>query len=326
MSALESMMPPVKRATVNGVEIGYYEAGPRGGVPIILCHGFPELAFSWRHQVKALGEAGRWVIAPDQRGYGVSSKPEDVASYDIDQLTGDMVGLLDHLGVEKAIFCGHDWGGIVVWQAPLIHPSRVAGVIGLNTPFMPRAPADPITIMRARFGPDMYIVWFQTPGDADAVLGEDVDKTMRFFMRKPAALAAAAQPAEGGSTFAFKDLLRGWDGQAGGDQLLTPAELKVFVDAFQAGGFTGPINWYRNFTRNWERAESLPTRIDAIPCLMITAELDAVLPPSAAEHMPDFIGDLETRLVAGSGHWTQQEKPAEVNRLMLDWLDRRFPT
>ncbi|HEX7944935.1 MAG TPA: alpha/beta hydrolase [Phenylobacterium sp.] len=325
MSALETMMPPPKRATVNGVEIGYYEAGPREGVPIILCHGFPELAFSWRHQIKALGDAGRWVIAPDQRGYGLSSKPDGVPNYDIDQLTGDMVGLLDHLGVEKAIFCGHDWGGIVVWQAPLIHPSRVAGVIGLNTPFMPRAPADPIAILRARFGPDMYIVWFQTPGEADAVLGADVDKTMRFFMRKPAALAAAAQPTEGGSTFAFKDLLQQWDGKTGGDQLLGAEELKVFVDAFQAGGFTGPINWYRNFTRNWERAETLPTRIDGIPCLMITAELDAVLPPSAAKHMPGFIGDLETKLVSGSGHWTQQEKPAEVNRLMLDWLDRRFP-
>jgi pimeloyl-ACP methyl ester carboxylesterase len=325
MSALETMMPPVKRAAVNGVELAYYEAGPRQGVPVIFCHGFPELAFSWRHQLKALGDAGRWVIAPDQRGYGRSSKPDGVEAYDIDHLTGDIVGLMDHLGVEKAILCGHDWGGIVVWQAPLIHPSRVAGVIGLNTPFLPRAPADPITIMRNRFGPDMYIVWFQKPGEADAVLSADTHKTMCFFMRRPAELPAAPQPSEGGSTFAFKDLLQQWDGKTGGDPLLTPDELKVFVDAFETGGFTGPINWYRNFTRNWQRAETLPQRIDGIPCLMITAELDAVLPPSAAEPMPQFIGDLEITLVHGSGHWTQQEKPAEVNRLILDWLDRRFP-
>jgi pimeloyl-ACP methyl ester carboxylesterase len=325
MSALDTMMPPVKRAAVNGVEIAYYEAGPREGVPVILCHGFPELAFSWRHQIKALADAGRWVIAPDQRGYGLSSKPEETTDYDIDALTGDIVGLMDHLGVEKAILAGHDWGGIVVWQAPLIHPGRIAGVIGLNTPFIPRAQADPIAIMHARFGPDMYIVWFQSPGEPDAVLGADPDKTMRFFMRKPAALAAAAQPNAGGSTFAFKDLLQQWDGVTGGEQLLTPEELKVFADAFRAGGFTGPINWYRNFTRNWLRAATLPTRIDGIPCLMITAELDAVLPPSAAEPMPAFIGDLETVLVRGSGHWTQQEKPGEVNRLMLDWLQRRFP-
>jgi pimeloyl-ACP methyl ester carboxylesterase len=325
MSALETMMPPVKGAQVNGVELAYYEAGPREGVPIVLCHGFPELAFSWRHQIRALGDAGRWVIAPDQRGYGLSGRPAAVTDYDIDHLTGDMAGLLDHLGVEKAIFCGHDWGGIVVWQMPLIHPTRVAGVIGLNTPFLPRAPADPIAIMRNRFGPDMYIVWFQAPGEADAVLGADPDKTMRFFMRKPAALAAAAQPSASGSTFAFKDLLQGWDGATGGDQLLSPEELKVFVDSFRASGFTGGVNWYRNFTRNWERAATLPTRIDGIPCLMITAELDAVLPPAAAEPMPAFISDVETHMVAGSGHWTQQEKPQDVNRLILDWLDRRFP-
>jgi pimeloyl-ACP methyl ester carboxylesterase len=326
MSALETMMPPAKRARVNGIELGYYEAGPREGVPIVLCHGFPELAFSWRHQIKALGDAGRWVIAPDQRGYGLSAKPDRVSDYDMDHLTGDLTGLLDHLGVEKAIFCGHDWGGIVVWQMPLMHPGRVAGVIGLNTPFLPRAPADPIVIMRNRFGPDMYIVWFQNPDDPEATLGEDVDKTMRFFMRRPAALtAAAAQPNPSGSTFAFKDLLRGWDGKTGAEQLLTPDELAAFVDAFQAGGFFGPVSWYRNFTRNWERAEKLPQRIDGVPCLMVTAELDAVLTPEMAEPMPAFVGDLETHMVRGSGHWTQQEKPEDVNRLILDWLDRRFP-
>jgi pimeloyl-ACP methyl ester carboxylesterase len=326
MSALESQMPPVKRAHVNGIEMAYYEVGPREGAPVILCHGFPELAFSWRHQLKAFEAAGRWVIAPDQRGYGLSSRPEAVTDYDMGALTGDLVGLLDHLGVEKAIFCGHDWGGIVVWQLPLMHPDRVAGVIGLNTPFMPRSPLDPIGLMRMRFGPDMYIVWFQTPGDADAVLGADVEKTMRFFMRKPAALQAAAEPAaEGGSTFAFKDLLQRWDASDTGAQLLTPEELAAFVETFQRTGFTGGINWYRNFTRNWERSEGLPARIDDLPCLMITAEKDAVLTPAMAEGMPGLIGDLEMHMIHGSGHWTQQEKPAEVNRLILDWLDRRFP-
>ena len=326
MSALESQMPPVQRASINGIEMAYYEAGPREGVPIILCHGFPELAFSWRHQLKALGEAGRWVIAPDQRGYGLTSRPAAVTDYDMAHLTGDLVGLLDHLGVEKAIFCGHDWGGLVVWQMPLRHPDRVAGVIGLNTPFMPRSPVDPIAAMRFRFGPDMYIVWFQTPGDADAVLGADVEKTMRFFMRRADGLQAAAEPSEAGSTFAFKDLLQAWDPSDEGGQLLTPDELAAFVESFQATGFTGGINWYRNFTRNWERSEGQAVRLDNLPCLMITAELDAVLSPAMAEGMPGMIGDLEMHMVTGSGHWTQQEKPEEVNRLILHWLDRRFPT
>lgn len=325
MSA-DAMMPPVQKAQVNGIELAYYEAGPRRGVPIVLCHGFPELAFSWRHQIKALADAGRWVIAPDQRGYGLSSRPSEFTDYDMEHLTGDLVGLLDHLGVEKAIFVGHDWGGIVVWQMPLMHPARVAGVIGLNTPFMPRAPADPILIMRNRFGPDMYIVWFQTPGDADKVLSEDPARTMRFFMRKPRMMQQAAQAPEGGSTFAFKDLLRQWDGNYAPDAFLTEDELAFFVDTFARTGFTGGINWYRNFTRNWERAERLPTRVDGVPCLMITAEKDAVLSPEMAEPMPAFIGDLETHMVKDSGHWTQQEKPDDVNRLMLDWLNRRFPT
>src|ERR1700722_4073278 len=149
-------MPPLQFAQTNGIRMGFYEAGPKADhPPVVLCHGWPEIAFSWRHQIKALAEAGIRVIAPDQRGYGLTSRPEPVEAYDMAHLTGDLVGLLDHLKIEKASSCGHDWGGPVVWQMPLRHPDRVAGVTGLNTPFPPRAPADPIAIMRARFGEDM---------------------------------------------------------------------------------------------------------------------------------------------------------------------------
>lgn len=330
MSALETMMPKPQRAQVNGIELAYYEAGPRKGIPLVFCHGFPELAFSWRHQLKALGDAGRWVIAPDQRGYGLSSRPTEIADYDMEHLTGDMVGLLDHLGVEKAIFVGHDWGGFVVWQMPLWHPDRVAGVIGLNTPFQRRGPMDPIEMMRKVMGEDMYIVWFQKPGVADAALAADVEKSMRMFMRRPLEEDPfpPPEPPPGQSRFAFADALSQYDPKTDDPrrQLLTPDELAAFVETFQRTGFTGGINWYRNFTRNWERSTNLPQRIDGIPCLMITAEKDAVLPPSAAEGMGEVISDLETVLVKGSGHWTQQEKPQEVNRIIRDWLDRRFPT
>ena len=325
MSISETGMPPAQRCAVNGVELAYYEAGPRSGAPIILCHGFPEIAFSWRHQIRALADAGRWVVAPDQRGYGLSSRPDAVDDYDMEHLTGDLVGLLDNLRVERAIFCGHDWGGLVAWQMPLLHPDRVAGIIGLNTPFQPRYPIDPIALFKSAFGPDMYIVWFQTAGDADAALAADVEKTLRFFMRKPAALAGFNQPVKGGSSFAFKVALARFDPTNRESQLLDDEELAVFVEAFERTGFTGPINWYRNFSRNWIRAAGLPTRIDGVPCLMITAEKDAILSPALAAGMPLSIGDLEMHMVAGSGHWTQQEKPEEVNRLILDWLDRRFP-
>jgi pimeloyl-ACP methyl ester carboxylesterase len=148
---------------------------------------------------------------------------------------------------------------------------------------------------------------------------------MRFFMRRAEALQTAAEPSEGGSNFAFKDLLKAWDPSDAHGQLLTPDELAAFVESFQRTGFTGGINWYRNFTRNWERSEGQPQRLDNLPCLMITAELDAVLSPAMAEGMPGVIGDLEMHMVAGSGHWTQQERPEDVNRLILDWLGRRFP-
>jgi pimeloyl-ACP methyl ester carboxylesterase len=180
----------------------------------------------------------------------------------------------------------------------------------------------------------MYIVWFQKPGEADAALGKDVDKTMRFFMRRPPEDMPA--PPSGGlsidrnsspattSTFAFRDMLAEWDKSDTANQLLSADELAAFVETFSATGFTGGINWYRNFTRNWERSGHLPTRIDHVPCLMICAEKDAVLPPSMADGMETRIKDLEKALVMGSGHWTQQEKPEEVNRYILEWMGRKF--
>ena len=330
-------MPPVQFVDTNGVKLAYYEVGPRKGIPIIFCHGFPELAFSWRHQLAACQAAGRWAIAPDQRGYGLTSRPGPVEDYDIAKLTGDMVGLLDHLGVEKAIFCGHDWGGIVVWQMPLMHPDRVAGVIGLNTPFMPRSPVDPIEVMRRRFGENMYIVYFQKPGLADAALAADVGRALGFFLRRP---LPGPLPVAGGlsgnvlsegdtapaeSSFELLKVLEAYDPAFDPrETFLSADEMAAFVETFERTGFTGGINWYRNFTRNWRAAERLPTKV-TVPSLMVMAELDGVLPPTAADGMEAFVPDLEKVLIEGSGHWTQQEKPADVNRVVLDWLDRRFP-
>ena len=330
---MSAQMPPVQYADTNGVRLAYYEVGPKTGVPVIFCHGFPELAFSWRHQLAAFEAAGRWAIAPDQRGYGLTSRPGPVEDYDMAHLTGDMVGLMDHLGVEKAIFCGHDWGGIVVWQMPLLHPGRVAGVIGLNTPFMPRAPADPIEIMRRRMGEEMYIVHFQKPGEADAVLDSDVAKAMTFFLRRPAPGEAppsggvgAEAAAEGESVFPLIKILQAYDPAVDPrETFLTDGEMAFFVETFQRTGFTGGINWYRNFTRNWRAAEGMDQQVK-VPSLMVMAEKDAVLPPSAADGMETYVPDLEKALIKGSGHWTQQEKPDEVNRVILDWLGRRFPT
>jgi pimeloyl-ACP methyl ester carboxylesterase len=325
------MMPPVQYADVNGIRMAYYEAGPKTGVPIVLCHGFPELAFSWRHQIKALADAGRWVIAPDQRGYGLTEAPKPVEDYDIRHLTGDMAGLLDHLGAKKAIFVGHDWGGIIVWQMPLLHPDRVAGVVGVNTPFMARAPVDPIAIMRNRMGDEMYIVHFQKPGEADAILGGDARRSMDFFMRGPllgmppsAGMAVQRKPGDP-SAFAIVRIIEAWDPAVDPrPKFLTPEEFEVFASTFERTGFTGGINWYRNFTRNWQLSEGVEQKVTQ-PGLMIMAENDAVLPPSAADGMEAYVPDLEKTLVTKSGHWTQQEEPEQTNRALINWLDKRFP-
>jgi len=332
MSAIETMMPPVQFAGVNGVQMAYYEAGPKAGVPVIFSHGFPELAFSWRHQVKALSEAGRRVIAPDQRGYGLTKGPAEVEAYDLEHLCGDLVALMDHLGIPKAVFCGHDWGGFVVWYMAIRHPDRVAGVISLNTPFQPRAPFDPIAIMRERLGERMYIVHFQTQGEADAVLDANTRKVMDFFLRRPIDIPGA--PAAGFATerkpgdpslFAMVDMLEAYDPAVDPRPVfLSDAEFEAYVETFERTGFTGGINWYRNFTRNWIQSENIDHRVTQ-PSLMVMAEKDAVLPPSSADGMEAIIADLEKVLIKDSGHWTQQEKPEEVNRVLLEWLGRRFP-
>ena len=319
-----SAFPEPTTIKTNGIDMAVYEMGPKDGVPVVMCHGFPELAYSWRHQLPALAEAGFRAIAPDQRGYGRSSRPERIEDYDITHLTGDLAGMLDALGLKKAIFAGHDWGGLVVWMMPLLHPERVAGVIGVNTPFLPRAPMDPIAAMRAAYGENMYIVYFQTPGVADAVLAKDVGKTFRFFMRRTTRTAEdyAKLPEEQRRlelVHALQSDEKGWDGAP----LLNAEEMKYFVDTFTRTGFTGGINWYRNFTRNWQIMEPYEERVD-VPCLMIMAEDDVVLSPAMADGMERFVPDLEKVLIRRCGHWTQQEHPDEVNAAMVDWLKRHF--
>ena len=308
----------------NGIDMAVHEMGPKDGLPVVLCHGFPELAYSWRHQLPALAAAGYRAIAPDQRGYGRSSRPGAVEDYDMAHLTGDLAGMLDALGLKDAVFVGHDWGGVVVWQMPIYQPARVKGVIGVNTPFMARPPIDPIMGLKAMRGENNYVVFFQKPGIADAVLAKDVGKTFRFFMRRGMVKAKdfAALPQEAKNFELVKAIQEdeaGWRGEI----LLGEAEMKVFVDAFRESGFTGGINWYRNITRNWEQSGTMEQRVH-VPGLMIMAEDDVVLSPAMADGMEQYVPDLEKALIRDCGHWTQQEHPDKVNMIMIDWLKRRF--
>ncbi|MBV8661596.1 MAG: alpha/beta hydrolase [Hyphomicrobiales bacterium] len=325
-------MPPARFVRVNGVRLRVYEAGPADDAPpTILLHGWPEIAFTWRRQIKALCEAGIRVVAPDQRGFGASDAPAQTSAYAIEHLTGDLAALLDALAIDKAIFVGHDWGGFVAWEMPLRYPDRVAGVVALNTPHLPRAPADPIAILRKRYGERMYIVQFQDSDAADRLFAEHTDRLFEAFLRAPVApRAGSAEGAVAGIGAAsdvnldFPALIAAydpaWDTRA---PIMTAEERQVFVDAYKASGFTGGLNWYRNITANWERSAGQDRTI-RVPALMMMAELDAVQPPSAARGMEALIPDLETYLVRGSGHWTQEERPDEVSAKLIEWRRRRF--
>ena len=317
-------IPGAVNTTVDAgdVTLSVYTAGPADGPAVVFSHGFPELAYSWRHQIAPLAAAGYHVIVPDQRGYGGSSRPADVAAYDIFHLTGDLAFVLDAFGHDRGVFVGHDWGGIVVWQMPLLQPERVAGVVGVNTPFIPRLPLKPTDMFRNAFGENFYIVWFQTPEVPDVALASDVPLLLRKLMRggvPPEEIAAQGV----GTDANFMEAIAARPEM--GELVMSEDDLAVYVAEFERTGFTGGINWYRNFDRNWEQTADQDGAHITAPSLMVTAEWDPVLPPTLAQGMPAVVDDLETVLVERCGHWTQQERPDELNRVVLDWLQRRFP-
>lgn len=303
------------------VELAVHQSGD--GPPIILVHGFPELAFSWRHQLPALAAAGYHAIAPDMRGYGGSDKPANVADYTIQKLVGDLTGLMDSMRFDKAVIVGHDWGALVTWQMALLAPERMAGLVALNIPFFKRPPINPITFMRYKLGKDFYIVNFQKSAEADRRFAEDPGRFIDVMMRK--------RRINRNRTEKKRDkrrplsLLEMLDREVpGGEVLLTPDELKYYVAAFSAGGFTGPINWYRNWTHNWKSTKKIDQTV-RVPSLFVGARDDAIISSKQIEAMKPHVPDLEIQIIDDCGHWTQQEKPGELNEILIDWLGRKYP-
>ncbi|MDX1384628.1 MAG: alpha/beta hydrolase [Thermoanaerobaculia bacterium] len=317
-------LPAPRFVKTNGIRMGYYEKG--SGLPVVFCHGFPELAYSWRHQIRAFSAAGYRAIAPDQRGYGLTDRPQEVSEYSLKKLCDDMAGLLDALELQRAVFCGHDWGGGVVWMMPRFHPDRVAGVIGVNTPTShPQHPGkpNPLIVRSDRY----YTVTFQPPGVADAALAKDVRKTFEMILRRGGFWDAeefAKLPED--SLERRVDLLGMLEaGDFSGELILTEDELAYFVATFEATGFTGGLNWYRAAGRGLgiDDPSGLAWDIDK-PCLYVGAENDVILPPSSGDHIGGFVSDFERYTVEDCGHWTQQEKPEEFNRVAIAWLQTKF--
>ena len=308
--------------TTNGVDLRVVEDGPADGPVVVLAHGFPELSYSWRHQIPALAAAGYRVLAPDQRGYGRSSRPDAVEDYDIFHLTGDLLGILDDVGADDAVFVGHDWGAIVVWQLALLAPKRVRGVVGMSVPFTPRPSGPPTEIWKAIFQDRFfYMLYFQEPGPADDELGSDPARTMRRLL-------ASVSVRDGADALA--DFSSGDDGRGFIERMpeperlpdwLSQEELDHYVAEFSRTGFTGGIDWYRNFDRNWERTAHLAGARVEVPSFFIGGSADPVLvmrPPETQDQwLTDHRGSV---IIEGAGHWVQQESADEVNDALLRFL------
>lgn len=301
--------------SVNGVGLEVFEAGQHNvGKPVVLCHGWPELAFSWRHQMSALAAAGYHVIVPNQRGYGNSSRPAEVTDYDIEHLAGDLVALLDHYGYADATFVGHDWGAMVVWGLTLLHPNRVNKVINLSLPYQERGEKPWIEFLEEMLGGDYYFVHFnRQPGVADTVLEENTHRFLRNLYRKN---EPSTEPQPG---MALINLARAEAPL--GEPVMSDSELAVFVSAFETSGFTGSINWYRNLDRNWRLLADVDPIIQQ-PTLMIYGDRDAV---ARSENLTKFVPNVEV-VNLNCGHWIQEERPEETNQAILKWLEQQRAT
>ncbi|MBR9824930.1 MAG: alpha/beta hydrolase [Alphaproteobacteria bacterium] len=317
-----SDFPAPQRIRTNGIELSVHLAGPETGPALLLAHGWPELAYSWKNQVQPLAEAGYRVIIPDLRGFGGSDCPTDVESYTMDIMVADLTGLLDTLGHEKAVFIGHDWGGIIIWHAAMLAPERVAGAVGVNTPHLPRGANPPTDAFMEMGGPDHYILKFQEIGYAEEIFTGREDDFFAFMMGKP----PSAEELDGlyPAITHIPKLFQEFTGRAEERMVVGPKDRAYYAQAYRQSGYAGGINLYRNFDRNWERMAGVDHRLD-MPCLMISADADFMLPPKLAMWMPALCQDLEHHIIADCGHWTMWEKPEALNAHLVDWLKRRFP-
>ena len=271
------------------------------GPTVVLCHGFPELGYSWRHQVGALVDSGWQVVVPDMRGYGRSSRPAEVEAYSILTIASDLTCLLDWLAVDAAVFVGHDWGAVISWELARIHPERVRAVAGLSTPPTRRGSVPPVSAFRQTLGDDFYIVWFQEIGPADEALARDVRRTITSRE------APGPRWAEG-------------VGESRRPSWMTEYELDRYVESFQRTGFSAALNYYRNIDRNWELTAPYSDRIDQ-PAMFLTGERDPVRRFMPADDLEEILTDLRANVVvAGAGHWVQQQCPHDVNEAVIAFL------
>lgn len=313
----------------NGIRMQIAECGT--GPLVVMCHGFPESWYSWRHQLQAVAEAGFHVVAPDMRGYGQTDRPDAIDQYTLLHLTGDMVGLLDALNVERAVIAGHDWGAPVAWHCALLRPDRFRAVIGLSVPFWSRLPIQPTSLMPQTEDALFYQLYFQAPGVAEAEFESDVRRSIRCLLSAASGHAPRRQnddipgnvgmvPRQGGFLSRLVDppSLPPW---------LTEADVDFYATEFTRTGFRGGLNWYRNIDRSWELLAPFAGSRVSVPALYIAGDHDLVLAFRGMDqiiaNLAHFVPQLRgTLILPECGHWTQQERPLEVNNAMIGFLQQ----
>ncbi len=306
---------------VNGIQMHAMERG--SGPLVICCHGWPELGYSWRHQISALAQAGYRVVVPDMRGFGKTDAPEDASQFSILHLVGDIVGLVKALGEEQSIVIGHDWGAPVAWNCAMMRPDIFRKVVAMSVPHRPRGPAAPITILRKQGLHNYYWCYFQTPGVAEAEFERDVSTALRKIIYGVSGDAPVDRenplmvPEGGGFTdrWHIPEKLPAW---------IREEDLGVFIDEYKRTGFRGGLNWYRNLDRNWELTAPWDGARIEQPALFIAGTRDPVIAgkrgAAAIEAMQAVVPNVRTVLLENAGHWIQQERPDDVNRAVLTFL------
>jgi pimeloyl-ACP methyl ester carboxylesterase len=315
----------------NGICLNIAEQG--NGPMVLLCHGFPESWYSWRHQIGALAAAGFRAVAPDMRGYGKSDRPEAIDQYTIFHLVGDVVGLLDAFETPSAVVIGHDWGAVVAWQAARLRPDRFRAVVNLSVPYRPRGPAHPTSLMPQTPDAQFYQLYFQAPGVAEAEFEKDPRLTLRanlFGVSGEGVTAIRAMNAASGKTSGVGMVPRGGGILPSGVRVplpswLSEADLEVYAGEFARSGFRGPLNYYRNIDRNWELMAAFEGIKVAVPALYVAGDRDPVVAfPGAAEHIANMKQHVpllrDVQMLPGCGHWTQQERPTEVSATIIEFL------
>ena len=306
---------------VNGIQMHVAEQG--SGPLLILCHGWPELWYSWRHQLPALAQAGYRVVAPDMRGFGGTDAPADARDYTILHTVGDIVNLVGVLGARQAIVIGHDWGAPIAWTAAMMRPDVFPAVVAMSVPHRPRSAEAPLRTLKAAGLGNYYWIYFQTPGVAEAEFERDVSTTLRKLLYG----VAGDRPIDRDNPMVVPE------GEGFLDRLavppalpdwLTPADVELMVNEYRRTGFRGGLNLYRNIDRNWELTAPWQGATVRQPALFIAGTRDPVLAGkrglASVEHMTTVVPHVKKLLIEGAGHWIQQERPREVNAALLEFL------